>query len=341
MTLSPATESTRVVAPDLISLPANQPPARFYAGGDRIARFRGDAGSAPHTPEDWVGSTTRVFGTESVGMTRLPNGDLLAEAIARNPSSWLGHEHVARYGTDTMLLVKLLDAGQRLPVHAHPDRDFAANHLKTSHGKAEAWYILTPGVVHLGLTDDLDRDEAARLVKDQAGTELLARMHRLEVGPGDSVFVPPGTLHAIGEGILLVEVQEPEDLSILLEWIGFELDGFRDGHLGLGFDLALDAVDLRGVTRAEAEGLVLRAPRDGSVVVDSAAPYFRLNHVAQAHDFPAGLAIVICLDGPAELTRPDCTRARLETGSTTLVPHSIGAYAISGGSVLVARPPEA
>ena len=57
------------------------------------------------------------------------------------------------------------------------------------------------------------------------------------------VLVPAGRLHAIGEGVLLLELQEPEDLSILLEWGGFALDGERDGHLGLGFDLALSAVD--------------------------------------------------------------------------------------------------
>ena len=122
-----------------ILLPANQPPARFYKGGARIAEFRGGGEPQPNTPEDWVGSTTSVRGHAPVGMTRLDDGRLLADAIASDPREWLGPEHVARYGDDCMLLVKLLDAGQRLPVHAHPDGEFAQTHVSTLHGKAEAW----------------------------------------------------------------------------------------------------------------------------------------------------------------------------------------------------------
>ncbi len=61
------------------------------------------------------------------------------------------------------------------------------------------------------------------------------------------MLVPAGMPHAIGEGALLVELQEPTDLSILMEWKGFELDGAVAGHLGLGFDVALRAVDRRGL----------------------------------------------------------------------------------------------
>jgi mannose-6-phosphate isomerase len=82
-------------------------------------------------------------------MTRLDDGRLLSDAITNEPLTWLGEDHVARYGDDVMLLVKLLDAGQRLPVHAHPDGDFAASHVAAAHGKAEAWYILSPGTVYL------------------------------------------------------------------------------------------------------------------------------------------------------------------------------------------------
>ena len=65
-----------------ILLPANQPPARFYQGGARIAEFRGSHDVQPNTPEDWVGSTTSVRGKAPEGMTRLENGELLADALA-------------------------------------------------------------------------------------------------------------------------------------------------------------------------------------------------------------------------------------------------------------------
>ncbi|MEP6481870.1 MAG: class I mannose-6-phosphate isomerase [Rhodoglobus sp.] len=320
-----------------IRLPANQPPARFYRGGSRISAFRNQPPSQPNTPEDWVGSTTSVRGGAPTGMTRLSNHELLATAIKRDPLAWLGAAHVQRYGSDTMLLVKLLDAGQRLPVHAHPSGGFARRHLAAAHGKAEAWYILTPGVVYLGLTQDVSADELRALVVTQDAAALLSLMHEIPVRAGDSVFVPHGVLHAIGAGILLAEVQEPEDLSILLEWADFDLDGENDGHLGLGFDLALTAVETRGRSLAEAEALVRHGVTEGSTLPGDADPYFRLDRVTDSAEFPAGFAIIIALDdGVLTITSGDSHD--LAAGSTVLVPYDAGDYRIDGGA-LVARPP--
>ena len=80
-------------------------------------------------------------------------------------------------------------------------------------------------------------------------------MHALDLAAGDAVLVPAGLPHAIGEGAFVVELQEPTDLSILLEWSGFEIDGATDGHLGLGFDVALAAVDRRGWSADDISGL--------------------------------------------------------------------------------------
>lgn len=321
-----------------ILLPSNQPPARFYRGGRRISEFRHELPSPPNTPEDWVGSTTSVRGNAPVGMTRLGDGTLLADAIASDPKSWLGSDHVARFGIDTMLLVKLLDAGQRLPVHAHPDASFAARHISATHGKAEAWYILTPGVVHLGLNQSVTLEQLGALVAQQDTAALLALTHGVPVEPGDTVFVPPGVLHAIGEGILLVEVQEPEDLSILLEWKGFDLDGEHDGHLGLGFELALKAVEIHARSRDEIDSLVRRAPPPGSVLSAESEAFFRLDRVHSRADFPAGFSIIIALDTAANLTLASGAEMPLHPGSTTLVPHVSGSFRV-GGDALVARPP--
>jgi len=139
-------------------------PEMFYRGDGRIDRLRGTSGHEDR-PEDWIVSVTSRFGTDTDGMTWLPDGSLLAEAVAADPEAWLGADHVARYGSDTGLLVKLLDAGQRLPVHVHPDRSFAAEHLASPHGKTEAWIVLEaqPGAaVHLGFNRDVGADELTR-----------------------------------------------------------------------------------------------------------------------------------------------------------------------------------
>ena len=340
-----------------ILLPSNQPRARFYRGGARISAFRGEEDHGSHTPEDWIASTTRVRGQDA-GETILPGGEPLAAAIAADPLAWLGREHVEAFGADTKLLVKLIDAGQRLPVHAHPNTEFAHAHLGEAHGKAEAWYILAPGEVYVGLRHDVSAAELAALVRTQNVQELLALLHRVEVAAGDSVFVPPGVLHAIGAGIVLAEVQEPEDLSILLEWRDFDLDGAKDGHLDLGFDVALQAVEVRARSNEEIDTLIVRASGSGtrrsgdgharseSTVRDALAsgadPFFRLEHalIDGAQLFEPGFAVIIVLEGEF-LLRPDAGKPlSLQRGSTVVVPHASGRFTLDGvGETLVARPP--
>ncbi|MGH1549491.1 hypothetical protein ACRAWB_10090 [Leifsonia poae] len=109
----------------------NQPLDRPYRGGAGIARFRGTEQPGPFTPEDFVGSTTEVFAGGGVGLTVLPDGTTLREAVAADPVRFLGEEHVRFYGPRTMLLVKLLDTAERLFVHYHPDDAFAAAHLNS------------------------------------------------------------------------------------------------------------------------------------------------------------------------------------------------------------------
>ncbi len=321
----------------IVRVPSNRPPERFYRGGARITEFRGEPPAADREPEDWIGSTTTIFGEPSLGLTRLADGRLLRDAVETDPVHWLGPAHVGRWGSDLRLLVKLLDAGQRLPVHAHPDDDFAAHHLGHAHGKAEAWYILVGGTVHVGLKRDVDADELAALVAAQDVATLLGLLHEAAVAPGDVVWVPPGELHAIGAGVLLLELQQPEDLSILLEWQGFEIDGALAGHLGLGFDVALRAVTRLARNAEDLRGLIHPAPVSGSVFPADADPYFRLERlpVAGEVEVAPGFAILV-------VTRGDLVIAGVaaSAGSTFLLPAADGTVTVRGaGELLVARPP--
>lgn len=323
-----------------LRLPSNRPADRFYRGGARIAAFRGEPAAAPREPEDWIASTTTVAGDVRAGLSVLPGGRTLRDAVEADALSWLGRSHTRRWGSDTRLLVKLLDAGQRLPVHAHPDDAFAATHLGRAHGKAEAWYILEGGTVHLGLRHDVDRTRLADLVAAQRSAELLDALHRVEAHPGDVVWVPPGELHAIGEGVLLLELQQPEDLSILLEWRGFALDGAAAGHLGLGFDRALAAVNRRARRPEEVAALVGAARSgspSGSVLPADADAFFRLErHVIGSElAVAAGFAVAVVVAGDLRVAGQSAP-----AGSTWLIAAAEGAVSVSGqGELLVARPP--
>lgn len=323
-------------------LDANQPPERFYRGGVKIDRFRGTAKGPDFRPEDWVGSTTTLAGEKRLGLSRLRDGRLLVDAIAADPTGWLGEDHVAAFGSSSMLLVKLLDAGQRLPVHAHPDDAFSTAHLHRPFGKAEAWYIIDGGTVHLGLRHDVDRSTLGHLVAWQDTTALVGLLHEREVEAGDVVYVPPGELHAVGAGVFLLELQQPEDLSILLEWHGFALDGQRDGHLGLGFDLALQAVATRGRTTEEVDRWIAPGGEGRSILPSESEPFFRLErHVVNGRvALESGFAVLVLEDGELKLTTADGTSTRAARGTTIAARHADGGITAAGaGTILVCRPP--
>jgi len=327
-----------------VYLGSNQPPDRFYRGGAKIRALRGTAAPGDRVPEDWVASTTTLFGEAETGLSRLPDGRRFLDAVHADPQAWLGPDHVEAWGSDTKLLVKLLDAGQRLPVHLHPAQPFARAHLGRSHGKAEAWYILDGGPVHLGFTRDVDRAELDAWVAGQDTEAMLAAMHTVDVAPGDSVYVPPGLPHAIGAGVFLVEVQEPEDLSILLEWQGFAIDGGAEGHLGLGFGTALDAADLRGWPADGIRQLVIRQGRGAGTLASLSTRYFRAERldIAGSAELPdAGFGVLVVLDGTGTLKPANAAASPLAKGDTVAVPFAAGELEVSGRlSLLRCRPPQ-
>jgi mannose-6-phosphate isomerase len=300
------------------ALPANQPET-FYRGAGRIARFR-NLPSLPDRPEDWVASVTTRFGLAPSGLSTLSDGRVLAEAIAADPRWWLGPDR-----TDTGVLVKLLDAGQRLPLHVHPDRRFATTHLASPYGKTEAWVIISArpdAYVHLGFARDVPADELAGWVAGQKTEQMLAATNMIPVAAGDAILCPAGMPHAIGDGILLVEIQEPTDFSVLLEYEGF---GLTDGHLGLGYDLALQCVDRSAWAPEHLDTL-----RGGERLLPEAADeFFSARRLHGGDQLEQGFSVLVVVAGAGRLTG-DKDDLALRQGDTLLVPYAAGPLRLDG-----------
>ncbi|MCO5995556.1 class I mannose-6-phosphate isomerase [Actinoallomurus rhizosphaericola] len=336
-----------------VVLPPNMPRS-FYRGAGRIGRFRDaptPAAGDPYFPEDWVGSVTARHGAAPAGLTTLPDGRLLATAVAEDPEAWLGPAHLARHGADPAILVKLLDAGERLPVHVHPDRGYATAHLASPYGKTEAWVIVDAApdaAVHLGFRRDVDAGELRRWVVEQRTGDLLAATNRIPVRPGDAIVCPAGLPHAIGADILLVEVQEPTDFSVLLEWEGYDVDA-EAGHLGLGYDAALACVDRsawddRRIDALRGAGRAGRGIRPGVDRLFSAAadPFFAAERV---HPDPVGVldpafSVVVITDGSGVLEAEHGGPLAVRSGQTLLVPYAAGHCTLRGDlRAIRCRPP--
>jgi mannose-6-phosphate isomerase len=304
-------------------------PETFYRASGRLARFRGV--DLPPRPEDWVGSATPRFGQAPSGLSVLPDGRLLADAIAAEPADWLGPARA-----DAGLLVKLLDAGQRLPVHVHPARPFAQSHLASPYGKTEAWIVLDAApdaFVHLGFRRDVSADELARWVQAQDVGALLEATNRIPVAAGDSLLCPAGAPHAIGPDLLLVELQEPTDFSVLLEWEGFDL-GPRDASVGLRFEVALLCVDRRAYSP---ERLAALRGTATSLLPAEAAEFFAAERVAGGQ-VVTGFAVLVVTDGSGLLTG-EWGELALSAGTTLVIPFAAGGCRLSGAvSAVNCRP---
>ena len=312
---------------------------RFYRGGAAIARFRGIPATDDHAPEDWVGSTTTAYGEPELGLGRFADGTLVRDALAADPDGFLGAGR-----SDPGLLVKLLDAGERLPVHCHPDREFARRHFGSRYGKTEAWVIVEPkgtGVVRVGFATEVDSDTLARWVERQDVEAMLAALNEVPVAGGEVVYVPAGVPHAIDAGVFMIELQEPSDLSVLLEWPPADGDTW---DLGLGPDTALAAVDRSAWPGRRLDELIRRPgerPRERLLPSRSAA-FFGAERLRPAPklELEPGFSILVVLDGEGQLEY-DEGHLDLARGLTVLVPHGAGRCRLRGGlDVIRCLPPE-
>jgi mannose-6-phosphate isomerase len=331
-----------------IALPANQP-RQFYRGGSSIARLRGAADDRDFGPEDWVGSITTRFGHQESGLSRLPDGRFLRDAVTAEPESWLGGDHVTAFGDSTALLVKLLDAGQRLPVHCHPSDSFARQHLGSRFGKTEAWIVVgTTGpnpVVYLGFRDDVAPDTVDHWVSTQDSSAMLGALNEIPVKAGDTVHVPAGTPHAIGAGVFIVELQQPTDFSVTLEWQGFLADA-ESAFLGMDHRTALQTLNRSGFRDTTLSSLIRRTaelddPRV-RLLAAQASDFFLAErlHPRTAVELEPSFGVLIVLEGSGNLRPDHGDQLPVRRGSTIVIPHAAGAAQLEGDLVAVhCRPP--
>jgi mannose-6-phosphate isomerase len=326
-------------------LPSNQFD-HFYRGGNRIGKLRKGPGG-PMRPEEWIASTTTRFGEKVNGLSVLANGKLLRDEVMNDPQHWLGSDHVKKYGSSTEILVKLLDPDQRLPVHYHPDRKFASDKLDLAHGKTEAWIILDAPIgakVGVGFNRKMSKAEVAELVSKHDSQGLLDSLMFLEVSAGDVVFVPAGVPHAIEAGIFVLELQEPTDLSILLEWDGFAVDGDKDGHLDLGYEVALDALRLEPLSDQEISQIITSFDKEKNTsqrIFNSIADdFFRADYLSGDNAVvDAGFGILLVLEGSGKLEFSDSRTLQVEAGDAVVIANAAGSFTVNGATGIISRPP--
>jgi mannose-6-phosphate isomerase len=294
---------------------------------------------------------------EEAGWKRLPNGTVaIGEAwetelntVAQNAPyrgktleqlvqelgvDLLGHDTVAVFGQHFPLLAKFIDANAQLSVQVHPNDQYAAKHEQGKLGKTEFWYILaaTPGarIVH-GFQATTTRAEVLAAIEQIKLEDLV---HEEPVAPGDVILVPAGTVHAIGGGVLLYELQEYSDVTYRMYDYG-RLDAHgkpRELHI----ERSLDVAHYGPSRHIQVQPVTLADTRDYLDRCLVACRYFVTREVVLRQkmegETSGSCLIISALGSHLKLRYGERLQAQadLDRGQTMILPATLGHFCIEG-----------
>jgi mannose-6-phosphate isomerase len=308
-------------------------------GGRRLERD-----SWKHLPED---ETLIGEAWETEISTVVQNGPCAGQTLGELVTSWgsalLGEQAVIIFGQRFPLLAKFIDANAQLSLQVHPKDDYAARYEGGKLGKTEFWYILAaePGasIVH-GFQQVTDRTQVQKAIAD---TELEAMLHEEPVQSGDVIFVPAGTVHAIGSGVLLYELQEYSDVTYRMYDYG-RLDASgrpRELHIERSLDVSRyapsDQIKMRPVMVQEQPAFI-----DRCLV---ACRYFVTHELRlRSLDGQAGVfsgqttrscTILSSLNAEVQVRYHGNQSVNFSRGETVVLPAALGDYQIVGTGALL------
>lgn len=285
-------------------------------GGNKMKSLGFDYQPLPNCGELWALSS--VKGNESVISNGFLANNTLNEVLEIYMADLIGERNYLRFGNEFPLLIKLIDANDKLSIQVHPDDDLARRR-GMENGKTEMWYIIEaePGAQLIdGFSKEVTEEEYQRLL--QRG-ELESILHVEKPEAGDLFFIPAGRVHALGKGLLLAEVQQSSDCTYrIYDYNRRDTDGkLRPLHTAE----ALDAIDFSPLI----DGKTHYHFRENSTIQLAECPFFTTNLIALSQplrkDFQTldSFVIYLCVEGIAAVTSLD-TICPLHAGECVLVP---------------------
>ena len=283
--------------------------------------------------ESW--DLSSVKGDISVVANGFLKGNNLEEIIEVYMGELVGEQIFEQYGLEFPLLIKYLDCNDKLSVQVHPD-DALALERHGSFGKTEAWYVVDckPGAsIYLGFKDlNLTREEYIAAVAESRLEELL---NKVEVKPGDVFFIPAGTVHALGAGLEVVEVQQTSDVTYrIYDWDRVDAEGkSRELHTSL----AVDAIDFESDAELLHREYNLTKGGDAKVIECN---YFTmtLHDVAGVKELDCSsldsFVVFIALNGSVRIVA-DGNEETLAEGEVILIPAEVNDITIEGDAKLM------
>jgi mannose-6-phosphate isomerase len=291
-------------------------------GGEKLRSYYNK-----HTTSSSVGESWELSGVKE-NISIISNGELagvsLTEILRTDSITILGERVVEKFGTEFPLLIKFIDAQENLSVQVHPN-DILAKKRHNSFGKTEMWYILKndPGAkLVLGFNKGIGKEEYLRKATDGTIKDVL---NYQAVTPNEAFLIPAGLVHAIGKGIVLIEVQQTSDLTYrIYDYNRKDKNGnYRKLHL----QDSVDAIDFS----AKAVKISKNMGDNNGMKRIAECKYFNVEAIdlslIKKHDIAAlkqidSFVILICFDGHATLEY-DKGLEEITRGETVLLPATL------------------
>lgn len=314
---------------------------RVYTGGKLFADFFGDDSTDGYFPEEWVASSVRALNIDSKdeneGISTIAGENiLLTTALEKYKTQILGNKE--EFG----ILTKFIDSSIRLPVQAHPDKEFSAKYLNSNHGKEESWIILAirPGAkIYYGFKDCISKGEFIDAInKSEHDKEIMSTLLKtIDVKIGDIFYIPAKLVHAIGYGCMLLEVQEPTDFTIQPErWCGEYRLSDEEMYLNLNKEIAIECFDYGKTFKAPLEAKILIEKDDllyESFIDSDITDAFSVRSINLNEGFfllDKECVIYVVIDGNGEITGKDYQR-EINRGDYFLLPaNAVNKFTVNG-----------
>ena len=298
-------------------------------GGTKLKVYLNKSFKSNKIGESWELST--VANDVSVVSNGKFAGLNLNELIEKYPTEILGSKSIEKFGLEFPLLFKFLDAKEDLSIQVHPN-DELAKQRHNSFGKTEMWYVMQADEnsrLVVGFKNKTNKKEYLKHLEDKT---LVTILNETPVKKGDTFFLETGTVHAIGAGVLIAEIQQTSDITYrLYDWDRVDVKGIgRELHN----DLAVDAINYEETNTK----VTYNSERNESVnLVD--CPFFTTNilEVSGTYNWKKkkeSFTVFMCTEGSFVLVTSN-SKSEFKKGDTVLIPAILEEFQFIGETSLL------
>lgn len=293
-------------------------------GGTKLKTYLNKPITSEITGESWEIST--VENDVSVIAIGFFKGKSLNELINEFPEEVLGTKVYKRFGKQFPLLFKYLDAREDLSIQVHPN-DKLAKSRHNSFGKTEMWYVMQADDDAQLIIGFKEKSSSEQYLKSLENNSIIDILDAKKVKQGDVFFLETGTVHAIGAGTIIAEIQQTSDITYRI--YDFDRVDANGNTRELHVDLALDAINYNVV---EAQKEYSKVENVSNEMVS--CQYFTTNFIPLDGEMrfdknKESFSVYMCVDGSFELIYEE-EKYDYKTGDTILIPAEITEFEIKG-----------